>query len=292
MRLLKIFLLSLAVAFSSLAVTSTPASGQLIVNSYRHAAAFTTEYQAVLDRATTLGYTKPSAGQQVKQNQLIVDLKAAGIWTQLDVFYVFATDGDSDFATLNWKAPASFQCVKVNSPTFTSNLGFTGNGTTNYLDTQWIPNTHGVNYTLDNASFFADNQLNTSASAVDAGAGTTVSQDAVRINSRNAANEFGTYVNDNVNSLSSGVSSSIGFGFAQRKAGNFKANFKNGTLLNSFSQTRSTRPIYSVYILGMNIAGTLGFPRNMRVGIFGAGASLNGLEGSLYTYWNAYFTSL
>lgn len=113
---------------------------------------FDPSYQAVLDRATVLGYTKPSAAQQIKQNQLVLDLKAAGIWTLLDVFYVFATDGDSDFATLNWKNPAAFQCSKVNSPTFTINEGFQGNGTSSYLDTNWTPSTNGVNFTLNSAS--------------------------------------------------------------------------------------------------------------------------------------------
>jgi hypothetical protein len=54
---------------------------------------FDADYQAVLDYATTQGYTLPSAGQQTLQNQLVVDLKAGGIWSKLDTFGVFATDG-------------------------------------------------------------------------------------------------------------------------------------------------------------------------------------------------------
>jgi hypothetical protein len=61
------------------------------------------DYQAVLDYATTQGYTLPSASQQLLQNQLVVDLKAGGIWSKLDTFAVFATDGDSDFALIDWK---------------------------------------------------------------------------------------------------------------------------------------------------------------------------------------------
>ena len=40
---------------------------------------FDADYQAVLNYATTQGYTLPSAGQQTLQNQLVVDLKAGGI---------------------------------------------------------------------------------------------------------------------------------------------------------------------------------------------------------------------
>ena len=40
---------------------------------------FDPDYQAVLDYATTQGYTLPSASQQTAQNQLVLDLKAAGV---------------------------------------------------------------------------------------------------------------------------------------------------------------------------------------------------------------------
>jgi len=40
------------------------------------------DYQAVLDYATTQGYTLPSASQQLLQNQLVVDLKDGGIWSK------------------------------------------------------------------------------------------------------------------------------------------------------------------------------------------------------------------
>ena len=105
---------------------------------------FDTDYQAILDRSTALGYTAPSASQQTLQNTLVTDLKTAGVWDKLDLFYVFATDGDGDYATLNWKTPASFQATKVNSPTFISNEGYQGDGTSAYLDTNFFPNTHSI----------------------------------------------------------------------------------------------------------------------------------------------------
>jgi hypothetical protein len=83
---------------------------------------FDADYQAVLNYGTTQGYTLPSAGQQTLQNQLVVDLKAGGIWSKLDTFAVFATDGDSDFALIDWKRLSDY--TAVNSPTFTTNQGF------------------------------------------------------------------------------------------------------------------------------------------------------------------------
>ena len=53
--------------------------------------AFDPDYQAVLDRGTTLGYTLPSSAQQILQNAVVVSLKADGVWSKLDLFYVWAT---------------------------------------------------------------------------------------------------------------------------------------------------------------------------------------------------------
>ena len=114
---------------------------------------FDADYQAVLDQSTSLGYTAPSAAQQTLQNTLVTDLKTAGVWDKLDLFYVFATDGDSDYATLNWKAPSSHQTTKVNSPTFTSNEGFNGDLTSSYLDTNFQLDSIGLNSSLNSVSF-------------------------------------------------------------------------------------------------------------------------------------------
>jgi hypothetical protein len=113
---------------------------------------FDADYQAILDKGTALGYTLPSASVQAKQNTLLTSMKADGVWAKLDVFYVFAQDGGSAFATLNWKNPNANQSTLVSSPTFVSNGGFQGNGTSSYIDTNFNPLTQGVNYILNNAS--------------------------------------------------------------------------------------------------------------------------------------------
>jgi hypothetical protein len=117
------------------------------------------DYQAILDYATTQGYTLPSSGQQSKQNKLVVDLKEAGIWSKLDTFAVFATDAEdtpgsntSDFALIDWKRLSQY--TAFNSPTFNTNGGFTGNGTSSHINTNFNPATSGLNYTQNNASRF------------------------------------------------------------------------------------------------------------------------------------------
>jgi hypothetical protein len=80
------------------------------------------DYQAILDYATTQGYTLPSEGQQTLQNTLVTSLKSSGIWSELDFLYIMATDGDSNYARINWSNPGTFQLADVGgTPVFDSN---------------------------------------------------------------------------------------------------------------------------------------------------------------------------
>lgn len=239
---------------------------------------YTSEYQAVLDRATALGYTAPSDAQKVKQNTLVAALKSAGIWTGLDVFYVFATDGDRNFAKINWKAPSSFLCTESNTPTFTTNVGFTGNGSNMLLDTTFNARTSGTNFTQNEAGMYGyfsgtfDGML----------AGVFVTNPCVF---RAATNTF--YINS---ATASNTVSTLATGFwhGKRTASNASAIFKNGVQTNSVATTSGTPDNQTLQILRANPSTY----SNVTCGCFGAGGSLNGLESAFYSAWNTYLTSL
>ena len=112
------------------------------------------EYQALLDKATTDGDAKPSRLQQLNQNTLLKSLKTDGIFAKLDGLWVFATNGDSDFATYNWIDSSKFQATKVSSPTFTTNVGFNGDGTSSHVSLNLDTTSSDVTkYTQNSASF-------------------------------------------------------------------------------------------------------------------------------------------
>lgn len=94
---------------------------------------FDAGYQAILDYATGLGFTLPSAACQILQNQLYIDIKNIG-WGDFRHFACYANDGASqDFACINW-ANTGLNVTRVNAPTYTNKEGFKTNGTTQYLD--------------------------------------------------------------------------------------------------------------------------------------------------------------
>lgn len=92
--------------------------------------------------------TAPTLVRQLLINACIVALKAAGAWPRLDVLQVYAA-GNAQAASLNWRFPASSTAAAVNSPVFTPDRGYTGDGATSYVNTNYTP---GPSYTLSSAT--------------------------------------------------------------------------------------------------------------------------------------------
>lgn len=111
-------------------------------------------HQALLDRATVLGYTLPSVSQRAKQITLLNDIGET-IFNKLDQLKVMAVDGDSDFSLLDWKTPESYEGSTSGTVTFTADQGQAGDGSTGYIDTFWNAQNDGVNHVATSRSFGA-----------------------------------------------------------------------------------------------------------------------------------------
>jgi hypothetical protein len=235
------------------------------------------DYQQILNYATSQGYTLPSAGQQILQEQLLNDLISFGIWDKLDTFAVFATDGDSDFALIDWKRLSQY--AAVNSPTFTTNGGFTGNGTSAYIDTNFNPATSGVNYTLNNAGrfYWVDNRSGTVWEGV---SGSPVNF------SRNS-----NATTHRINQGSTNLSLAVDFAIDEFHA-------INRTSLNDVelftNNTQFSRTSLSVAIANFNqfvLSGSGQFNAS-RFRFYAMGASLVSENTDFYNAMNTYFTSI
>lgn len=257
------------------------------------------DYQAVLDRSTALGYTAPSAAQQTLQNTLVTDLKTAGVWDKLDVFYVFATDGDSDYATLNWKAPSSFQLTKTNSPTFTTNEGFAQSGTAS-LDTGFILDTNGTNFTQDDAGVFVAFPTLGSASQSNNRIFSTTSTAnyfSMRIDEDSINNFNRMWMNTGSNLPQSWAYKRDDTIFFANRTGSASIDTRNTDLLNSNTYT-NTAAFSSSSLLNEELfllrESSGYFEQTANLGIFALGASLTTAEmEDIETAWYTnYFTSL
>lgn len=237
----------------------------------------------------------PSLAQRTKQNTLYTSWEnvAGESLADLDLLYVMATDGTRVFASINWADTDNFSFTENNSPTFTENEGFTGNGSSSYLSTGWDPDTNAVNFTQDEGGWFIG--LNNEVAASDANRvfGSTnaafVGQNVLL--PKTSANVHGFSVNSLGPTVGSAVSS-IGFFHGRRVASNDLRLFKDG------SQVGATAPSASnglssvdILICASDLNGSRVYSTS-QVTCFAIGASLTGQESALYTAWNTYFTSL
>ena len=120
------------------------------------ASSFDSAYQAILDEATTQGYTLPSTADQNIQNQIIISAKTNGIWASSDLILYFKGSGDKNFKLINWKNPAG---VKATEEAFGgvltwSSTGVKGDGFA-LINTRFNPSVGGLNYVQNNAGFYA-----------------------------------------------------------------------------------------------------------------------------------------
>lgn len=73
---------------------------------------------------------------------LVRALKAAGVWAKLDALYLLAAH-DAQAARLNWVS-SGFTLAAVNSPGFTADRGYSGDGATSYLDSGFTDGISGA----------------------------------------------------------------------------------------------------------------------------------------------------
>lgn len=112
-----------------------------------------TEYSTILSQGTTNGATLPTPINQGDGNALMAVLKSNSIFSQLNLFRAWATDGNAAFANLNWVTPASFLAVATNSPTYSLN-GVTGNASNMRITETWVPSTNGGSLFTQNEAGF------------------------------------------------------------------------------------------------------------------------------------------
>lgn len=228
--------------------------------------------------------TRPTEARIALINTLINSLKTAGVWSKLDVLWITAAH-DAQAARLNWKSPGTFTLTETSSPTFTTDRGYTGNGTSSYLTTGWIPSTNGVNYTQNNASLFAWSRTSALIAAGIFGGGTV---GTFRIMPRTTGDFYAYVAND---ATSRGPANADGAGFFgwSRTGVSATQPYKNGVAQGAVSTVASTT------LPGgqANLLRTASVFSTAEIAMAAAGAGLDATENAaLYTAVAAYMTAV
>lgn len=237
--------------------------------------------------ATTLlrRMTFTAQGRRVQLiDRLIRTLDNQGIWSLLDVFYVQAAH-DSAAAKLNWKGNAAYDLTAVNSPTFTVDQGFAGDGATSYLASTWAPNA-GVNFTQNNAAmgFWSRTSGQQTNNAMGSGTGA-----GYLLKSRSTSDLLNYRLNDASTQTLGAVTDGSGLVAVERTGVNATQGYRNGVAIGAAGAATSAAP--SSVALNFDRANSL-FSAVQGAAIF-AGASLGAAgQANLYAALQTYMTAV
>lgn len=217
---------------------------------------------------------------------------AAGCGSVLDALYIFATK-DTTTANLNI-CGTNFGLTQTGTVTFSADHGYTGNGSTGYLDTGFTPSTAAGNYTQNSASFgvYTLNARITGQAYANMG--------SAKASSTAAADFFPWYTDNNtyieVNANDSGVAASVvnGMWALTRTASNALVGYHNGSSFRSASTASIGLPDLTFIIGATHIpAGTVvAFSADQNSAAF-IGGALNATQAAnLSTRINSYMAAL
>lgn len=247
----------------------------LALNQQQAAAAytFTNSEAATYVAAMTV---KPDNTRKALIDTYIGALKAAGIWTLLDCLYLLAAH-TTQAAVINVKTPGTFNGATVNSPTFTADRGYVGNGTSSRVRTNFTPSTQGVNYTQNSASAWAWTRTASDVSGVSVIG--NVSANVVKIIPRNGSDVASFTINNATAGTVAGSTDASGMWGVSRAASGTAKGWRNGVQFGTdFTNNSSGLPAQEQWMGG---AATTGFSTNQMA--FAAwGAALDSTQAAAF----------
>jgi len=238
--------------------------------------------QALFARMTT----QPNATRKGIINDLILGLKADGNWTQLDVLVILAAH-TSQAALLDWKNLQDG--AEVLAPAFVADRGYTSDGATSYINTQFNPSTDAVLFTQNDASCGIYSR--TDSTILVMLALTDATSNGTLINPRNSGNNFSRRLNSDTFKVSANATS-LGFFSINRTVNNLYDGLINGVSQGTQADISQALLNDNYYFLCWNKIGTGANAFSNKQGamyFFGSG-SLNHL--TFYNRIQTYMTAI
>jgi len=216
----------------SINIISDGAGGYTLVSSKQGAQPTQVTYDTSTNTLVTAMSVAPSTARKNAMNSFIVGLKQAGLWDTISTLHILAAH-DEQAGRLNWVNPGQITLTN-SSAVFEVDRGFTGNGTSSYLD-------YGVGLaslpliTINNHTMLfrsrTDNNSNGRDMGTIAGVNSYVSgRNSTALNTRAHAETVETFT----------VANSIGlYGFARGASGTYNM-LRNGVFVSPKTIASST----------------------------------------------------
>jgi hypothetical protein len=248
--------------------------------------------QTVSDADAQAFVTNAAIVDQVEANavnKLVIDMKAAGVWSKMKAIYPFV-GGSASSHKFNLKDPrdlnAAFRLQFFGGVTHSAN-GIQGNGTNGYANTFIKPNPNLINNS-SHISFYSRTNIN--GTFWDMGvANDTTSYLTMNIRQADLFRPFAQDIT--VNTASN--TDSRGLYIANRSASNAKSGFKNNTKVVTSTAASSTRATNDIYLLAIWFSNNPSFYTPRECAFSSIGDGLTDTEAAnLYTAVQAFQTSL
>ena len=222
-------------------------------------------------------------------NQLVINLKAANIWTKMKAIYPMI-GGTATTHKFNLKNPAdtnaAFRLNFVGGWTHSSN-GATPNGTNAYADTYLSPSTQ-LNLTSTHLSYYSRTDVN--LTQVEIGSQSAFAYTIIEARTANAS-----YFLVNTNTIA-GVTdtNSAAFYIANRTASNVNNGFRNNIKIFNSSYNADALPVSNIYIGALNnLAGSAQYYSSKQCSFASIGDGLSDAEAlSFYNAVQTFQTTL
>lgn len=189
--------------------------------------------------------------------------------------------------------PSSTQITEVNSPAWTPNQGYAGNGVNSYLNTNYNYSTDAVNASRNNMShgiYSRTDDPSTATNMVEAGA--------------SLGNDWGNFIrcglNGNVNATANtdvnqqvvaAISDTLGLYHAVRNNATQHSIYKNGALVATANFNSLAHQNFNDFVLGRNTSGSMNLPTNKQISMRFIGAG-NINQVNFYSRFQTFATTI
>jgi hypothetical protein len=256
-----------------------------------------TDLQAALDAKQTIitnaetntlvaAFTvQPDLTRVLQIDRTISALKDAGIWQELDALWVMAAH-DSQAGLINWINPTALNLTAFNSPTFTADAGYQGNGTDAYLTPSVNWNTL-TKFQQDSLTMFGWVNAGTDAAATLPIFGHTGTANC-RLFPRSVAGALVATLSSGSNSTFNASSTILGLSHANRSGASATQGYKDGAAWGTNTQASTTTTANQITLLR-----TATLYSDYRLSVAGVGASLTAQQASdLYDILGEYLNGI
>ncbi len=163
-------------------------------------------------------------------------ISGSNIWAKCDALQIYAA-ADSQAARVDWRNPSRIATLTA-SPTFTTDFGFTTNGSSSWIGTGFNPGDGGTYNFLQNSASFGI-WCRTATAIAASSAGWFDGTDGISLQPRSAGDFYGVRVNQTSGTLLTGSTDGSGFFLGNRSGASATEVYASGV---GISETGATNP--------------------------------------------------